>query len=450
MTQLSRVVWTEGMALAPHHFQMQNRYFEDLIDFQVRALHQYPAGIAGVEWDDAALSNGTLTLVHARGVFPDGLPFLFPESDLAPAARPVNGLLPPLAQNAVVHLAIPKSQEGRRNFGDDESVRYTPVESRCPDETTGLDPCPITCGRKNFRLLLDAELSPDWVSLPMGRVMRDGAGHLAFDREFIPPCIRISASSRLLTMTRRLLDQLEEKAASLASERSFPGISQREVICFWYLHCINSGAAELRHLSETKQCHPEELYRAMLRLAGSLCTFVVESDLPDPRLYYHPGKLPLYNHGAPESCFFPVERHIRVALDAILPPAAMSIPLIVTGAYRREGEVPDSRVLGRARWILGVRANVSETTLIAEVPSKIKVCALKFLDRLIAHALPGLELVHLPNPPAEVKPKPEMQYFSVSRLGPCWDHIAITKKVGLYVPGKLSDAEVELIVITEA
>ena len=38
MKQLSKVVWSEGMHLAPHHFQLQSRYFEDSIRFALASL----------------------------------------------------------------------------------------------------------------------------------------------------------------------------------------------------------------------------------------------------------------------------------------------------------------------------------------------------------------------------------------------------------------------------
>jgi type VI secretion system protein ImpJ len=61
-----------------------------------------------------------------------------------------------------------------------------------------------------------------------------------------------------------------------------------------------------------------------------------------------------------------------------------------------------------------------------------------------------MELIHIPIPPAEVKPKLEMQYFGISRTGPCWDYILKTKQVGVYIPGEFSEAEVELTIITES
>jgi type VI secretion system protein ImpJ len=440
------------MHLAPHHFQLQNRYFEDLIDFGARALNYCAVGVSGVEWNEEALANGTLILAHARGFFPDGLAFLIPESDPPPAPRSIRGVLSPVAHAETIHLAIPLLQEGGVNCAD-ERVRFSPAENLVFDETTGLDGHPIACGRKNLRLLLEAELNQGMISLPVGRVVRDGAGGLVFDSDFIPPSINIAASPRLMLMIHRLLAQLEEKAASLMAERSpasIGGFTQREVASFWYLHCVNSGLTELRHLSQAKHVHPEELYQALLRLAGFLCTFVLESDLIDRRLYHSPSELPFYSHFQPEACFLQVEGHIRAALDTMLPLPAVKIPLRPTGAYMREADIIDDRCYGRARWILGLRARMPQSALISEVPNLVKFCALQFVDELVRRALPGMELIHIPIPPAEVKPKLEMQYFGISRTGPCWEYISKTKQVGVYIPGEFSEAEVELTIITES
>jgi type VI secretion system protein ImpJ len=53
-------------------------------------------------------------------------------------------------------------------------------------------------------------------------------------------------------------------------------------------------------------------------------------------------------------------------------------------------------------------------------------------------------------PPSTIPVKTDFQYFSVSRTGPCWDHIVQTRQIGLYVPGELPDPTFELLVILEA
>ena len=70
MKCLSRVVWAEGMYLGPHHFQAQSRYFEDSIRFVAEQLWPEAYGLAGIALDEEALSNGTVSIVHVRGILP--------------------------------------------------------------------------------------------------------------------------------------------------------------------------------------------------------------------------------------------------------------------------------------------------------------------------------------------------------------------------------------------
>jgi type VI secretion system protein ImpJ len=429
------------MHLAPHHFQAQKRYFEDLIDFTSQTLYFASYGFAGVEWSEEALRNGRLELLHARGFMPDGLAFVMRESDALPDSRPIAELIGPLARQVTVHLALPRYIPNGSNCAAGNAARYSPSERRIIDENAGGEERAVTLGRKNFQLLLDAELSDAAVSMPIGRVVRDAAGNLAFDPDFIPPLINIQGSKRLMVMMRRLLDILGAKAVALRPERAgASGMSQRDVASFWYLHCINSAIADLRHTIEVKRGHPEELYRQLLKVGGALCTFNLRRD---------PADLPLYDHNQPERCFPEIYKHIREALETILPSSALQIPLRQYAPYLLEGVVVDDRSLAKSRWILGVRAQTAESVIITQTPALIKLCSRDFIERLVNSAYPGLELRHMPIPPHEIQTKTEMQYFTISRVGPCWQQIARLKKVGVYVPGDFPNPELELIVILE-
>src|SRR5690606_23505723 len=107
MRLLSRVVWSEGMHLAQHHFQTQGRYFEDLTAFTLSSLFYRAYGFAGLELDAEALLNGTVAVTHARGVMPDGTPFHFPDEP-APAPLDVRERFSPTADAHRVLLAIPE------------------------------------------------------------------------------------------------------------------------------------------------------------------------------------------------------------------------------------------------------------------------------------------------------------------------------------------------------
>src|SRR5512136_2513454 len=103
---LSRVVWSEGMCLTPHHFQAQNRYFEDSIQFAASALCFQSYGFVGLGLDAEALRNGTLSIQHARGIFPDGLSFQMPDCDPLPPPRNIADQFPPAREKVTVLLSI--------------------------------------------------------------------------------------------------------------------------------------------------------------------------------------------------------------------------------------------------------------------------------------------------------------------------------------------------------
>lgn len=286
MKHLSRVVWSEGMYLAPHHFQLQSRYFEDSIQFAAAALCFEPYGFVGFGLDAEALQNGTLSLLHARGILPDGLPFHMPDCDALPSARNIADLFPPTSDRVAVLLAIPEHKPNGINCAQSstESIRarYLAESKPVPDETTGRDEKPIQVGRKNFSLLLDTEAKEGILGLPIAAIMRDGTGHFVFDPDFIPPSTTIAASDRLMDTLKRLIEILDDKSASLskgsaATSRNWAEYSTRDVAQFWLLHTVNSALAPLREIYAGRHVHPERLFVKMLQLAGSLCTFAMDS-----------------------------------------------------------------------------------------------------------------------------------------------------------------------------
>jgi type VI secretion system protein ImpJ len=447
---LSRVVWSEGMHLGPHHFQAQSRYFEDSIQFATSSLWFEPFGLVGLELDADALKNGTVSIVNARGIFPDGLPFHMPESDPLPSPRSITDLFPPTRDTLTVLLAIAPRQSDGLNCALSETeangARFIAEARVFHDENTGRDEKPVRLGRKNVKLLMDTEPAEDLLAMPVARIMRDGSGHFIPDPRFIPPVIQITASERLMTMARRLIEILQEKSASIngsrnAGNKSLAEFSTREIANFWLLHAVNSSLPPLRHLCFSKRSHPEELYVELSRLGGALCTFALDS---------HPRSLPLYDHQHLGECFEALDLHIRTHLETIVPTNCLSIPLKLSRDYIWEGDITDQRVLGRSQWVFALHSRVGESAVIASAPRLVKICSAQFVGELVKRALPGCALTHAATPPAAISARVETQYFGVSKAGPCWDHITSTRRVGIYVPGELPDPELELFVVLES
>ena len=450
MKLLSKLVWAEGMYLSPHHFQAQNRIFEESAYFATSKLWNNAYGFADYQFDADALRNGTVALLYARGIFEDGLAFDMPESDPLPEPCNIGERFSPTADHLTVALAVPcwfpDGQNCNLDNVSDENTRYSRIVEMRHDENTGRDEKPVPLGRKNIRLVLDGGDAENLLVLPLARVVRDGSGHFIYDAKFVAPSVRISSSQYVTDMLQRLVQILEEKSAVVSQEQQQSvgkfqsGMSARHVSQFWFLHAINSSLTPLRHLLLSKHGHPEELFNEMSRLAGALCTFGMET---------HPRSLPAYDHRAPGSCFNALDEHIRRHLDIVVPSQTISIPLKTVERYFYEGEIKDQRCFGRSRWILGIQSPVGEADLISRTTQLVKVCSAKFVRELVRRALPGLGLTHLQVPPSAVAAKVDSQYFAISRTGPCWESLMQIRNVGVYVPGELPSPEMELIVLLE-
>lgn len=447
----ARVVWYEGMHLAQQTFQLHSRYLEDSIQFAISHLFVKPYGIAGLDLDAEALRNGTVSVLHARGVMPDGLAFHIPQGDPPPDPLDIRELFSPTQDSHIVRLTIPRYQPGQANCGFDGQSglsirRYVAATGEVPDETTGQDKRAVTFGRKNFQLSLEGTSGDEgMVALPLARVRRGGAGHFIYDPDYVPPCLQVGASPRLMEMLQRLVEMLEAKSGAMQGQR-LPGQGARgapasdDVASFWLSHAIHSALGPLRHHVSAKRLHPERLYIEMARMAGALCTFALDS---------HPRMLPMYDHDRLGECFEALDQHIRAHLEIIVATNYLTVPLQRSADYLHVGTVADKRCFGPSLWLLGVRSSIGDAELIRYVPQLVKVCSQKHILRLVKEAFAGLTLQHVPAPPAAMAPRADTKYFNIARTGPCWEAMVKSADVGIYVPDGIRDVELELRILPQ-
>ncbi|HMD75771.1 MAG TPA: type VI secretion system baseplate subunit TssK [Terracidiphilus sp.] len=448
MKFLSRVVWSEGMHLGPHHFQTQSRYFEDTLWFLSSNLRQEPWGFLHFSLDTEAMRNGLAILSFASGILPDGLIFDLPDCDSVPDPAHLSSLFSSTDSEIILYLAIPPRQDQGLDcdLGGGASARYDAVQRNLRDDSVGQGENSVSFARKNLVLLSQAQVSDHTVSFPIARVLRDGTGGFTSDPAFIPPCLRISASESLVLLLHRLAQAIDEKIAStrsirLGSGRFELGTSALDVANYWFLHALCSALPALRHHLQDRRSHPEEVYRDLARLAGALSTFALESTQVE---------IPPYRHLDLTSTFRELDALIRRYLEIVAPSNSITLQFRKADNYIYAAEVKDERCLRRSRWILGIRSSLTDSVLLRQTPKLIKVCSAEGVAKLVQRALPGLELMHLPVPPAALHAQADMHYFSISLSGACWQHILQTKQVGVYLPGDLGDATFDLTIIMEA
>jgi type VI secretion system protein ImpJ len=213
-----------------------------------------------------------------------------------------------------------------------------------------------------------------------------------------------------------------------------------EAANFWFLHTVNAYIPQLMHLHHHPEVHPESAFLVLAQLAGELTTFASEG---------HPKDLPLYVHESPAETFSAMEKRILDLMGTIIPTRCAPIPLERVRDSLFTGKLRDDRLVEAGQLYLAVMAEVPEEKLIKEVPLKAKISSSDRVDQLIAAALRGLLLRHLPTPPAEIPVQPGRQYFQLDKSGEHWEAIKKSRSIAFYVPPEFKGLKLELMSVKE-
>jgi type VI secretion system protein ImpJ len=446
MKRLQPVIWMKGTLLSPQYLQMQDRFLESAMQFQLEALNFSPWGLRRLQLNQEALGAGYVAIADAAGIFPDGLLFDIPEADAAPPPKPLADCFEADQKKLDVYLAIPHYRDRGLNVSLAQSkadTRYLSEVAMLRDENSGLAERPIQVARKNFRILVEGESQQHASVLQIARIERTAAGLYQLDSRFVPPLLDLAANDFLVSILRRLVEIMAAKSSQLAGTRrqknlSLADFGTADIANFWLLYTINSHFPLLQHLFETRRGHPEALYETMLSLAGALTTF--SSTI-------HPRDLPKYEHNDLSSCFEDLDEKIRLLLDTVVPSNFISLPLKLVQPSIYATSLADDKYLRNTRMYLAVRAEMSEAELISKTPYLVKVCSANHIEHLVRQALPGVPLAHTPRPPSAIPVKLNYQYFSVSQTGVAWEAVTRARNFAAYVPGDFPSPQLELLIL---
>jgi type VI secretion system protein ImpJ len=449
MRQMQPVLWTKGVLLSPQHFQTQDRFLEDLLEFQLSTLAFSPWGFRRLEIDREALAGGSFAIAAAVGILPDGLLIDMPLSDPAPPPKQLEGAFAQDQATLDVYLAIPEYRYGGHNVSAaqrDRDTRYRAEELLRRDETTGRSERPIQVARKNVRILFEGESTEGSTVLRVARLTRTATGDYQLDAQFIPPLIDMQASEYLMAIARRLVEILSTKSTQLAGMRrqrnqSLADFGIADVASFWLLYTINSYLPALRHVYETRRGHPAALFETMLALAGALSTFSMR---------IQPRDLPSYEHDELGSCFTRLDAQLRELLETVVPANTVSIPLRIVQPSVHAAALDQEKYLTAPQLFLAISASGRANELVQRVPSLLKLSAAGQLDHLIRQALPGIALSYVPQPPTAVPVKLNYHYFLLQKSGSEWDAVARARNIAAYVPAELGEVQLELVVLLGA
>jgi type VI secretion system protein ImpJ len=438
MSAYSKVVWSEGLFLQPHHLQQQERYLERYVEQRCRSLVPFSWGLSEVELERDLLAIGKLGLRRATGVFPDGTPMRMPDDDPLPEPLTIGEDV----RDQVVFLAVPLrragSQDVDRALKADALARHGVREWEAHDATAAAGSSAVVeVGALHSRLLLASDLTPAYAGIPLAHVVeRRPDQQVVLEDRFIPTVLRSAAATRLATFMTELLGLLHQRGEELAARAGAVGRGATdELNSYLLLQVVNRYEALFVHLDESGALHPEALYCRCVEAAGELATFTTKSKrLP---------ALPPYRHDQLRESFEPVMAALRAAFAAATPYSAIPIPIEPRRYGVSVAVVQDKSLYDTAAFVLAAKADVPAEDLRRRFPSQLKIGPVEQIQNLVNLALPGVPLTPMPAAPRQLPFHAGFVYFELDQTAKLWVQMKTSGGVAIFVPGEVPGLEME-------
>ncbi|HEX5462147.1 MAG TPA: type VI secretion system baseplate subunit TssK [Steroidobacteraceae bacterium] len=438
MSEKNRIVWSEGLFLRPQHFQQQERYLEDYVQGRVGTLRPDAWGLVELEIERDLLAIGKLALRRARGVFPDGTPFAMPDSDPLPPPLEVGTQL----RDQVVHLAIPLTRAGAtlaaRPNGSADVTRYRSLDHQVRDVMSDVaSVVDLEVAALNARLMPQSEPAEDFAQIPVAHVVECRADkQVVLDDRFIPTVLACTVAPRLATFLAELQGLLHQRGEALAARAVASGRGgAAEIADFLMLQTINRYEPVVTHLAATSRCHPEDLYRLGLEIAGDLATLTASAR--------RPAQFPGYRHDALRASFEPLMQALRGSLSVVLEQNAIPIPLAQKKFGISVGAVPDRTLFDSAVFVLAARADMQTEEFRRRFPQQLKIGPVEKIRDLVNLQLPGIGIQAMPVAPRQIPYHAGFAYFELDRQGELWRALKTSGGIAIHQSGEFPGLAVE-------
>ena len=288
----SKVLWTEGLFLQPHHFQQADRYTEALVAGLARRVVPYTWGVSALEIDTEVLKVGQFAIKSCAGLTQDGTVFRVPDSEDHPPALEV----PSESKDCVVYLSVPQRRQGApeadRTAAELSNTRFRMAELEVTDTAgSSRKTTMLTVGKLRLQFALDVDDLADRLVIPIARIIEVRPDQeVILDTAFIPSCLDIRAAAPLTGFVQELEGLLTHRMTALSGRVAQSGSAKgaAEIQDFLLLQTINRLLPVVRHTIAIENVHPVQLYRDCVALAGDLSTFMApQKHPPDFSPYQH-------------------------------------------------------------------------------------------------------------------------------------------------------------------
>ena len=438
MAQNNKVIWYEGMALEPQHFQQQTRYVESLIDFKLGLFQQSLWGFTELALDTDLLSIGKLGIASAKGIFQDGTIFSMPANDDVPVPYSV----PEGLSNTVLYLGLPMNHAAMADAGDEHSeqrYRYHTVHKVITDDIADSgEETNVSVGSLACRILTQDDDREGYLCLPMARIKEVRSNNqIKFDKAFIPAWLDVHQAEPLEKFLQEVMTLLTNRAEMVANRLTDTGqAGTADMVDLTLLQLSNKFEATFRNLQTTHPLSPIQFYNELTKMLAEMATYTTDKRRPT--------HIAPYQHEDLFMTFKPVIQAARKSLSMVLEQNATAIELISQGHGLWVGELQDKSLFKSASFVLAVYADLPMENIRSSFPSQIKIAPVEKIRTLVSRSLPGISLQSIAIAPRQIPYHPNFCYFAIDTRGELWNSLPDSQGIALHISGDLPGVKLEL------
>ncbi len=437
MKRNRKVIWGEGMFIAPQHFQQQERYFSHYIE-QYVAAHGAGInyGIMAIETDRERLKIGQFSLRYCKGVFADGTYF---ESD-----RELLLEIPEGSVDKKILLALPMEIEGEAESGvAADNRRYYAESARIYDSSEiGSNSIETDLAQTNVRLILEGEDCSGLNTIAIARLLeRRESGSVILDQSFICTVLHYGAS-QIITERLKEIQVLIETRASAVVRRIEAGRERKSdqtlMQEYLWLQTLNRWIPWLHLTLQNSETSVEEVYTKLTALSAELSTFSSEVSERPPVL---PSK-------DLSSVFLPLFAKLRQQLSLVQSDKVKEFSWDDKLFEKRRllrTAIADIHMMENYRFVLCVESSIGAANLIKLFPSACKLCGISQIAEVVRNGLSGVPLSALQVAPSELKPRNDVCYVEIDTHHKFWRELMDKREpIVAHIDARIPDLQLKL------
>lgn len=445
MRDLSKVVWAEGIFLGQQHFQAWDRYLETSRQLHNQVFHPFAWGVLSATIDEKALENGRFRLQQCTAVFPDGRLVDYDAAQDLPLTCELHA---GGGQTVELYLAISANHqvEGISGYPGRAQISAWRADYRqVVDEYDINREREVLVARPNLVLLTGDDAREQFVTFKIAEVANAGDGSYRLRSEFVPPVVRIGASTFLLSLLNRMIEGIGARLRSLNDRKAnFSGgpseFARVDPAQFILLRSLSAIYPQLQHFHHHHDLHPELLYRLLSQAVGGLCAFTSEHEA---------AAIPAYQHNDLATVFRRLEEMLEEVVNITLSAKSAALKLVrETDSLLCASDI-DDQSLSQCTLFFEVLFEADDPVWITDFARQVKASSRGTIEITVASALPGVHIVHTQRPPSKLSLKSGFEYFRIEARGDFWNKILEERSLALFLPQRFSSATVNLVSVQE-